>query len=249
VSLSDDDPYLQTTFQHAYAKIERSDTTLDLKGESWPACYENHCRVRKFLSENDVEIPDTEVAVNSLLIAARTEAEGKPCWMDVLPAREIDVLAVHLYMHSLYRACADGDTDAIGCSIPPVHDLPDFHWDLTNNVWMGRHKHKSTEGLLPCITKGHRLWNVKKMRPWLGKELLRAQGFPKDVKTTFNEDDQHVPAPIKDAISQRLGRKDITDMECMKLAGNTMTVPLMMLLQVYLEIHISWPKTPPPKPG
>jgi hypothetical protein len=222
---------------------------LDFQGESWPACFENHCRVRKFLSQSDVEIPDTEVAVNSLLIAARTEAEGKPCWMDVLPAREIDVLAVHLYMHSLYRACADGDTDAIGCSIPPVHDLPDFHWDLTNNVWMGRHKHKSTEGLLPCITKGHRLWNVKKMRPWLGKELLRAQGFPKDVKTTFNEDDQHVPAPIKDAISQRLGRKDITDMECMKLAGNTMTVPLMMLLQVYLEIHISWPKTPPPKPG
>jgi len=108
---------------------------------------------------------------------------------------------------------------------------PPFHWELGSNIWMARNKFN--QDLLPCITKSHTIWDVRRGQPWLGKQLLWAQGFPRDMKRRYNPEDSSIPKHIHDAISMRLnGKTYVSDADLKKMAGNTMTVPIMGLLQV-----------------
>ena len=84
---------------------------------------------------------------------------------------------------------------------------------------------KSSLHILPCITKSHVIWNVREGLPWLGKQLLHVQGFPKDSKLHYNDQDKASPKPVHAAIQSRLGGKTkITDHDLRYMAGNTMTV-------------------------
>jgi hypothetical protein len=76
------------------------------------------------------------------------------------------------------------------------------------------------------------IWNVKKGRPWLGQELMQAQGFPKDMKLRYDPNDETLPVAIHNAITRLNRHMTVTDSDLKKMAGNTMTVPIMGLLQV-----------------
>lgn len=142
-------------------------------------------------------------------------------WEKFLGAREIDTLKLRKF--ALRRG--------IGQDINPP-----LHWDLSHSVWMPRNKSMSTAGVLPCISKGHTIWDVQRQVPWLGFELLMAQGFPRDVQTIF-QDTPETPNSIRRAIKS-INKTSVSDCELRQLAGNTMTVPVMMLLQVAHSIHI-----------
>ena len=116
-----------------------------------------------------------------------------------------------------------------GLQQPCISNPPAFHWELSSNIWMSRNKFNLD--VLPCITKSHVIWNVKKGRPWLGNELMQAQGFPKDMKLFYDPDDKTLPPSIHNAIA-RLGKTGISDRELKHMAGNTMTIPIMGILQV-----------------
>ena len=119
---------------------------------------------------------------------------------------------------------------------------PPFHWDLSMNVYMARNKRH--QDLLPCITKHHTLWNVKRMRPWLGVELLLVQGFhasPDDrIVTDFFPNDPNISDRVKRVLStsfkSKSNRTYVTDHELREMAGNTMTVGAMGILQAWVEI-------------
>ena len=116
-----------------------------------------------------------------------------------------------------------------GLKQPCISNPPAFHWELGSNIWMPRNK--SNLDVLPCITKSHMIWDVRKGRPWLGSELMQAQGFPKDMKLVYDPDDETLPPSIHNAIA-RLGRTCVSDRELKHMAGNTMTIPIMGILQV-----------------
>jgi hypothetical protein len=99
---------------------------------------------------------------------------------------------------------------------------------------------KSSTHILPCITKSHVIWNVSDGVPWLGKQLLCVQGFPKDLKFHYNDQDKAISKPIHTAIQSRLrGKVKITDLDLRCMAGNTMSVPVMGALQVAVVIQLS----------
>jgi len=95
---------------------------------------------------------------------------------------------------------------------------------------MGRNKHN--QNVLPCISRKALIWDVENMRPWFGLELMMAQGFPKDLKLSFNPDDAALPEPIRTAICRETTKRSLTDRDLKKIAGNTMTIPIMGILQV-----------------
>ena len=70
------------------------------------------------------------------------------------------------------------------------------------------------------------------MRPWLGLQLMMVQGFAPDYKLQFNEDDTDITKEISQAILLRLGKQEVTDADLHQMAGNTMTIPVMMAIQV-----------------
>ena len=116
-----------------------------------------------------------------------------------------------------------------GLKKPCTFNPPAFHWELGSNIWMARNKFNLD--ILPCITKSHMIWDVRKGRPWLGSELMQAQGFPKDMKLYYDPDDETLPPSIHNAIA-RLGRTSVSDRELKHMAGNTMTIPIMGIIQV-----------------
>ena len=118
-------------------------------------------------------------------------------------------------------------------------EQPSFHWDLGNNIWMGCNKHH--QNVLPCIAKGHNLWDVRRMRPWLGLQLMMAQGFPKDMKLKYDPDDPSIPQHIHPIISREFKNKakEVTDSDLRNMAGNTMTIPVMGILQVATKLSSS----------
>ncbi len=103
---------------------------------------------------------------------------------------------------------------------------------------MGCNKHH--QNVLPCIAKGHNIWDVRRMRPWLGLELMRAQGFPKDLKLKYDPHDPSIPAHIHSIISKHFkGKaKEVTDGDMRNMAGNTMTIPVMGILQVIPKLSL-----------
>ena len=86
--------------------------------------------------------------------------------------------------------------------------------------------------MLPCISKNHTVWNVQEMRPWLGHQLMMAQGFPKSMKLEFDPTDESIPKHIRDTISKRLKKRKVSDLDLKHMAGNTMTIPVMGILEV-----------------
>ena len=72
----------------------------------------------------------------------------------------------------------------------PLSSPPPFFWDLSNSIWMSRNKHY--KNLIPCITRGHTMWDVLNMRPLLGLQLMMAQGSPNDLKAQFDPADASI---------------------------------------------------------
>ena len=70
------------------------------------------------------------------------------------------------------------------------------------------------DDVLPCLLKGHRYWHSGRGRPILGLELLRGQGFGKNVVTSgvIREGDDPVT---------------VSDMELNRIAGNTISIPVI----------------------
>ena len=107
-------------------------------------------------------------------------------------------------------------------------------WDVSNNVQLQYPKAADTVNIIPSLAKGSKIWDVARMQPWLSLELMAAQGFPTDSKLSFSEEDMEIPQHVKDAILQRVKYKDVSDSDLHRMAGNTMSVPIMVLLQVVL---------------
>ena len=125
-----------------------------------------------------------------------------------------------------------------GLGMPRQPIPPPLHWEIASSIWMARKK--SSTHILPCITKSHVIWNVSDGVPWLGKQLLCVQGFPKDLKFHYNDQDKAISKPIHTAIQSRLrGKVKITDLDLRCMAGNTMSVPVMGALQVAVVIQLS----------
>ena len=66
----------------------------------------------------------------------------------------------------------------------------------------------------------------------MGIELMMVQGFSPDMKLEFDADDEDLPLHFRKCIQHQLSKKRVTDLDLKKMAGNTMTIPVMMLLQV-----------------
>jgi hypothetical protein len=102
---------------------------------------------------------------------------------------------------------------------------------------MARNKAATNFNLLPCISKGHTVWDVRRMRPWLGVELMMVQGFDPKAKCKFDPLDQGIleslPERIVEAIERMHPKWEVSDLDLKRMAGNTMTVPVMMLLQAF----------------
>ena len=189
-----------------------------VKGEGWKKCFKKHVAARVALSEAIGSVP----SVSAMAQQALTEASTRDLqWMQCLTARERDVLLLHSHVYKI----------AFNTS-----NIPNFHWDLGNNIDWCRSKSQSSTDYLQCISRGHKIWDIGRRRPWLGLELMRLQGFPDDVKLEFREDTV-ARASVREAILERLEKTLVTDTDLHSLAGNTMTVPVMMLLQVALEIY------------
>lgn len=70
------------------------------------------------------------------------------------------------------------------------------------------------------------------MRPWSGIELMMVQGFSPDLKLEFDAKDEGVPAHIRQIIQRHLTKRAVTSHDLKQMAGNTMTQPIMLILQV-----------------
>ena len=77
-----------------------------------------------------------------------------------------------------------------------------FIWDLTNSAQFGCVKDPRLAGVVPCVLRGHILWDTKMGRPLKGTELLRVHGFC-----------------LEPAVSK------LDDGILRKLAGDTISVP------------------------
>lgn len=65
---------------------------------------------------------------------------------------------------------------------------------------------------------------------------MMAQGYSKDVKLHFDPADpsnqsNNYPS-INDVVTRELKKRSVTDGDLSKMAGNTMTIPIMGILQV-----------------
>jgi hypothetical protein len=161
-----------------------------------------------------MEVPSVKYIDEHIAKAFSTHSNS---WKHLLFPRERDVLNLHLFALRHGLKCSS--------------TYPQLHWDLGHNIFMSRRK--ICDGDLPCISKTHTFFNVALQRPWTGWELLLAQGFPADMKTRFDPEDTGVPLQSRDAIVNRLGGKvQVSDIDLKAMAGNTMSVPVMLLLQV-----------------
>jgi hypothetical protein len=204
-------------FQEKHKAREGGLGGIDVCGRGWPKCFQQHSSTRQICSKIwDVIIPTPEESIK--LAIADSQAAGDS-WLHLLSCREIDVLNIQLMI------CRHG----LNYSNP---EAMAFHWDLGHSLKLGRNKHLSNLGVLPCITKKHTLWDVVRRKPWSGMELLLAQGFREDMKLSACEPHLGLEAGIEQTIRERLGKEALLDQDLRNLAGNTMTVPIMMMLQV-----------------
>ena len=60
-----------------------------------------------------------------------------------------------------------------------------------------------------------------------------AQGFPSNMKLKFDPGDQTVPEATRTAIAKRLSKREVSDLDLKHMAGNTMTVGVIGILQVH----------------
>lgn len=203
-------------------RLDKDGWRYDVYGKKWGACFSNHIRVRQHIAEMfGMTPPSCRDFVDKVWRDANDQD-----WKHLLTCRQIDVLELHGWVLEKSQAS------------PPHPTANNFHWDLENNVYMERNKHPSWSGVLPCIPKNHVLWDVNRARPWIGFELMMAQGFPNTLKTGVAKD-HDLPMNVQKAILRLMHthgqhRKEcsVTDRDLCALAGNTMTVPIMMLLQV-----------------
>ena len=102
-----------------------------------------------------------------------------------------------------------------------------FFWDLTNNVEYHRHKHTGNQGYLPCLLREHLFFSPRHGRPVLGLEKMWAQGF--------------------DDVVMGDGPLQIDDKVLGKLAGDTMSVPIMGLLlgTLFASTHLTTDRSGP----
>ena len=89
--------------------------------------------------------------------------------------------------------------------------------------------------MVPCILRTHTIWDVANMRPVNGLQLLMAQGFPADVRLHFDEtcvcDMDLYQAGCLTKFVEGTGKTRVDDMEIRSMAGNTMTVQVMGIIQ------------------
>ena len=205
--------------------------SLAFLGVTWPKCFEHHASIRNTLSTHfHINAVSVQAACHNAWTEARQTSPLSPPWIEMLCPREVDVI----YLHTLMAE------KGLGLS-PPLS----FHWDIMNNVYMGRNK--SQADIVPCISKKHTIWDLKRQKPWFGKELMLVQGFPKDISLSLDDNSKSIPARIRSTL-QRMSSTTVSDTDLLRMAGNTMTVPVMMILQVrwpslakptlrYIKIH------------
>ena len=111
---------------------------------------------------------------------------------------------------------------------------PRFFWDISPNVTYAINKHHTD--LIPCILRTHTIWDVANMRPVIGLQLLMAQGFPADLKLNFDPEtdvdhmDPHKFRCLSKFVAET-GRTRVDDVDLRSMAGNTMTVQVMGIIQ------------------
>mgnify|MGYP003333673834 CR=1 FL=1 len=120
-----------------------------------------------------------------------------------LPTRCIELLGLHWLI-------------AVRRGIDPSRHH--FIWDLTNSASFGCVKDPRLAGLVPCVLRGHILWDTKMGRPLTGSELLQVHGFCLE------------PAVY-----------ELDDNILRKLAGDTISVPpigcILMLALASIDDH------------
>jgi hypothetical protein len=84
------------------------------------------------------------------------------------------------------------------------------------------------------------MWDVANMRPVIGLQLLMAQGFPADLKLSFDPetDGDHMDLYQFGCVSKFVaatGRTRVDDASLRSMAGNTMTVQVMGIIQAGVE--------------
>ena len=83
------------------------------------------------------------------------------------------------------------------------------------------------------------MWDVANMRPVLGLQLLMAQGLPADLKLHFDPTDVDDMDPFQfDCVSkfvEETGRTRVDDADLKSMAGNTMTVQVMGIIQAEVK--------------
>eukprot|EP00959_Pyramimonas_sp_CCMP1952_P455837 9472197-Pyramimonas_sp.AAC.1 len=63
-----------------------------------------------------------------------------------------------------------------------------FVWDLTNSVkFFPCAKDRRSAGIVPCVLRGHVLWDTKMGRQLTGAELMRVHGFWMETDTELPE--------------------------------------------------------------
>lgn len=169
------------------------------KGASWPKCFEKHQEARSCIQTMlGKKVP----SCRQLFKKYANE------WSKTLPAREQDVLYLHLFVLEQHRG------------------RPDFPviWDLTHNVTFAAWKEEQYEEKLPCLLRKHRYYHCGQQRLILGCELLRGQGFPKSIKTSGRvvaARDPDFSDPDHNTVC------DVPDAQLNSIAGNTISVPVV----------------------
>lgn len=101
-----------------------------------------------------------------------------------------------------------------------------FIWDLTNSAHFGCVKDPRLAGLVPCVLRGHILWDTKLGRPLTGTELLRVHGF---------------------CLEPDVAKLDDGNAILSKLAGDTISVPpvgtILLLGLANICPPALWPKS------
>ncbi|CAK9092090.1 Hypothetical protein SCF082_LOCUS43349 [Durusdinium trenchii] len=141
--LPDDDEQVQSMLsQLQQMEMNPADMLVALKtGETWPKCFAKHLEARAHLSS----LLEREVPTHEELLATFGNH-----WSKTLPAREQDILYLHLLEH--HR----GSTD-----LPLI-------WDLTHNITFQQWKEHAYEDTLPCLLRNHRT-SKEKAKGWVEK--------------------------------------------------------------------------------
>ncbi|CAK8994141.1 unnamed protein product [Durusdinium trenchii] len=139
--LPDDDEQVQSMLsQRQQMEMNPADMLVALKtGETWPKCFAKHLEARAHLSS----LLEREVPTHEELLATFGNH-----WSKTLPAREQDILYLHLWALEHHR----GSTD------------PSLIWDLTHNITFQQWKEHAYEDTLPCLLRNHRYWHVGRRR-------------------------------------------------------------------------------------